>query len=345
MPAIMTKVALFKKYKVYHAEYETDEPLIAKTTFVHMFKTKFKHVKFPKYTVLGNCSDCIMMKDTLAKKAMTTAERNQLKSVLTEHQLLADQEKDMYNSHRVTAGTRPDLSMSIILDGASPYGLPLQVPAPSAWKKLERYTLHAHGIINHGQQIRELWLHQGQYGYGANFAISILHNHLIKAFARTTDRPPILYLQLDNCWRENKNQYMLGYCHWLIEMHCFEEIYMSFLPVGHTHEDVDQMFSVVRTGIRGCPQVYSVEDFVAKIPEWFTKQRTRPTCHYYTNAWDWKTWLTPFLAQNISGQSKPHVFHFIRTPNLPTSIIMETKEYHSRGNYHGPYQVHLTIHC
>ena len=48
---------------------------------------------------------------------------------------------------------------------------------------------------------------------------------------------------MDNCGRENKNQYVLGYCGFLVQTRVFESIELSFLPVGHTHEDIDQMFS------------------------------------------------------------------------------------------------------
>ena len=30
--------------------------------------------------------------------------------------------------------------------------------------------------------------------------------------------PPILYIQMDNCWRENKNQYVLGFCALLVKL-------------------------------------------------------------------------------------------------------------------------------
>ena len=48
---------------------------------------------------------------------------------------------------------------------------------------------------------------------------------------------------MDNCGRENKNQYVLSYCNYLIQQKVFNTIELSFLQVGHTHEDIDQMFS------------------------------------------------------------------------------------------------------
>ena len=57
--------------------------------------------------------------------------------------------------------------------------------------------------------------------------------------------PPKLYLQLDNCIRENKNTVFIGYLCWLVERGIFKSIELSFLPVGHTHFDCDQVASCI----------------------------------------------------------------------------------------------------
>jgi hypothetical protein len=62
--------------------------------------------------------------------------------------------------------------------------------------------------------------------------------------------PAILYLQANNCGAENKNLFMLAFLSLLISLNMFseirrnfQEICLSFLLVGHTHEDIDQLFS------------------------------------------------------------------------------------------------------
>ena len=46
--------------------------------------------------------------------------------------------------------------------------------------------------------------------------------------------PPIVYLQLDNCSRENKNTYMCAYLSWLVEVRFLgiTKVHLGFLPVG-----------------------------------------------------------------------------------------------------------------
>ncbi len=65
-----------------------------------------------------------------------------------------------------------------------------------------------------------------------------------------TAMPPALLLHLDNCGRENKNHTVLAVLGALVEMGLFREIYLTFLPVGHTHAKVDQRFSRISVKLR-----------------------------------------------------------------------------------------------
>jgi hypothetical protein len=62
--------------------------------------------------------------------------------------------------------------------------------------------------------------------------------------------PRTLYLQLDNCIRENKNTVFMSYLCWLIERGIFVNIFLSFLPVGHTHFDCDALASRISLAMK-----------------------------------------------------------------------------------------------
>ena len=51
--------------------------------------------------------------------------------------------------------------------------------------------------------------------------------------------------------RENKNRYVLAFLKSLVDCGLFEHIYLNFLPVGHTHCDIDQLFSRIAVWMRG----------------------------------------------------------------------------------------------
>ena len=55
--------------------------------------------------------------------------------------------------------------------------------------------------------------------------------------------PRTLLLQLDNCGSENKNQYVFAYLSLLVARGVFDMVQLGFLMVGHTHEDIDALFS------------------------------------------------------------------------------------------------------
>jgi hypothetical protein len=54
--------------------------------------------------------------------------------------------------------------------------------------------------------------------------------------------PPILHVQLDNCWKDNKNRYVFCFWSMLVAKGIFEEVFVTFLLVGHMHEDIDTIF-------------------------------------------------------------------------------------------------------
>jgi hypothetical protein len=57
-----------------------------------------------------------------------------------------------------------------------------------------------------------------------------------------TPLPPILNVQMDNATRDNKNRFV--FCFWslLVAKDIFIEVYVNFMLIGHTHDDIDALF-------------------------------------------------------------------------------------------------------
>jgi hypothetical protein len=81
-----------------------------------------------------------------------------------------------------------------------------------------------------------VWGLADNYPLDSNLTVEILWRSLMTFFQLSSHRPKKLFLQLDNCGRENKNRYLLAYLDRLVAVGVFESIQVSFLPVGHTHE-------------------------------------------------------------------------------------------------------------
>ena len=54
--------------------------------------------------------------------------------------------------------------------------------------------------------------------------------------------PPVLNLQLDIATEDNKNRFVFAFCSLLMYHGIFQEVYINFLIVGHTYNDIDALF-------------------------------------------------------------------------------------------------------
>ena len=195
--------------------------------------------------------------------------------------------------------------MSIILDGMDqsktnlPHFQQKSKQTSGNWK----LKTHVTGAIVHGQ---------GVYGYfdicewshSSNMTIAILMNIL---YMYKDSLPPVLYLQMDNCGRENKNRFVFAFCALLVELGVFRKIKVSFLMVGHTHEDVDQMFSRFSTYLRRT-DAFAMDDLTSAFEKSYTPM---PTAILLENVPDFCRWLHPQI-DDMCFHSKPHVFKFTR---------------------------------
>jgi hypothetical protein len=92
---------------------------------------------------------------------------------------------------------------------------------------------------------------------------------------------------------------------------------LSFLIVGHTHEDIDQRFSFISSALK--------REDIDSLPELLEKIRERPThtepfvhVEHLEHIRDWKKFITPYLRTDaFVGISQPHHFRFYMNNNKP----------------------------
>ena len=147
------------------------------------------------------------------------------------------------------ATNQPEKYLSIIIDGMdqSKVSMP-NVPRESdATEKLPRLKMHATGVLVRGitsQSFCYLWGDRSPKDPNLTIAI------LLDVLNRIDSHDEVLYLQMDGASGENKNKYVLMFCACLVQLGVFKKVKISFLPVGHTHEDIDQMFSRFSIALR-----------------------------------------------------------------------------------------------
>ena len=97
--------------------------------------------------------------------------------------------------------------------------------------------------------------------------VEILRQTLVKLQeqGKLPHNDPVLYLQMDNC-SENKNKTLFAFLADLVSKNVFNEVHVGFLMVGHTHEDIDQFFSIISSWLRKvqtiCPDPQSLSEAI-----------------------------------------------------------------------------------
>ncbi len=84
---------------------------------------------------------------------------------------------------------------------------------------------HLTGVIIHGHGSSG-FLDYLQWPHDPNLTMNILLRAVVGQLSTMTDAafPKKLYIQLDNCGRENKNQYVLAFLSLLVELEIFQEV-------------------------------------------------------------------------------------------------------------------------
>ena len=75
---------------------------------------------------------------------------------------------------------------------------PWVYPMPKDYLHTKRMKVNPYGFINHGTNLRELWLHTGAWGKGPNVTFSLLLHHLLSMHTAYPDdnQPTTLYYQV-----------------------------------------------------------------------------------------------------------------------------------------------------
>ena len=87
---------------------------------------------------------------------------------------------------------------------------------------------------------------------------------------------------------------------------------ISFLIVGHTHEDIDQQFSII-SGVLKRQDIDSVKEMLALIERGASYTEAFTSTSLMKHIWDWKKYITPHLhfgSDVWKGIRQPHHFRF-----------------------------------
>lgn len=244
------KESVYDDYVKYYRKNHQDvimEEVCSKSYFYRMWKKDAGMIKARKAHGFTKCDLCEKYRVNMKKAKDNPSRADAVRAAMKKHIDAMANERSAYYVRRDSAKNEPHRFCSFIIDGADQkaYGLPHFVFSTKT-DRGNKMKVKCVGVIEHKLQKRvSLFPMTEEYQTGANHIIESLHRVLDAKFHEEGSLPPVMYLQLDNCSRENKNKYLLSYVELLVALGVFKSVEVSFLPVGHTHEDIDQAFSIL----------------------------------------------------------------------------------------------------
>ena len=163
--------------------------------------------------------------------------------LLNEHRIAQGLEWTKLAKHREKCYKNPEKYLGICIDGMDQKKteLPHFLRIPKNMDEKYFIAVHVVGcLVINGTLKSKVFLNYPNIHNDSNLTI-----HAVQHVLNTWEGPlpPVLYVQLDNTSRENKNKFTMAYFNMLVEKGIFKKIKIGFLIVGHTHDQIDQMFS------------------------------------------------------------------------------------------------------
>ncbi|KAL3700685.1 hypothetical protein R1sor_018707 [Riccia sorocarpa] len=204
--------------------------------------------------------------------------------------------RTVYYSHRELSTSSPSLYLSFIhdaMDLAKTIIPHLCDKVKTLMGSVQPLPLKVIGILNHGHEPGVVAHSKEEF-----FQMDGAENSELQASTRIL--PPNLYIQLDNSAKDNKNWAMMVFCSELVARGCCKMITMSFLVVGHTHEDVDAFFSKVNAA-QARNDIESLLHFLAVV---YHAQSSKAYPRVIQEVADYKEHVKDYM-EKITGQSAP----------------------------------------
>jgi hypothetical protein len=290
-----------------------------------------KHKKFKE------CDVCMLFKELLAKTKHERVEiRAHIKSLRHKHLELVYRERMEYYIDRELSWQQPDHTLCIIIDFMTETSTSPVLTKRENHIGISPLKTAMCGVLIHGPE--GFWAYTVNGLKGGHITCEVLHRTLLKLAKIRKVWPRNFVLQLDNTSGDNKNHTVKAYLSWLTATGVFEKVIHAqltvekvfenvfaqvterFLPVGHTHEDIDAYFGILRRHIwtKG-ETIWTIDQLHEVVHECFHSPR-------------WQTKLKEKLAEYLAEATEEGSEEASRE-EIPQKITIEHID-----NYYGWYK-------
>lgn len=267
-----------------------------------------------------NCDTCLEIKAKFYNPTATEEEKLEAQEEEARHRATTREMKIQFSIRTDAAAAMPNDRMSISIDGMDQksshvpnfkhYGHAEKNKA-EAYMKHKLMGVRVHDVIKRDYlYLTPPFVAEEQ---GSNLTIECLIRTFLKEETYRREKhmkwPHTLYVQMDNTSKENKNKYLFAFWTYLIEMGVFEVIYVNFFMVGHTHTDIDQVFSVV-AGKLDHVDTYTFDHWLREVQTCYIEPQQRiRDIDYLWALHDYRSWLNPHIQEGAYQGYRSTVFH------------------------------------
>ena len=326
-----TKREVYQKYRVW--EVNKGRQPSSEQFFVNVWNASRSHITCRTYSKFAICDMCAAHREQM-EFATTYLQKQEIQREKQRHYAFVKSARALYYQIRDRACANPSAVMSLIIDGAAQDKFAIPYFAERTKSSSSGIPLMSGivGVLNHGARKQP----GGAYLYtvppnqecGSNVFVSCIHWTLHHERKRLQQLglalPETLHIQADNCSRENKNRFSHGYLEVLVAKGVFRKVTIDYLPKGHTHEDIDQLFSVLGNRVKIARRVNTPDHMRSLFAETYNP---RPIVNGLKTTTNIRALLEPDLlpASRTSGFTTYH--HFLIERNEAGEVGVRVKEW------------------
>ena len=297
------------------------------STFRRRWETIWKHyLKFRKSSEHAQCNTCWEYQRIMFSKSSSVAEKLDAARHLREHIRQTYLDRQIYWNLRFASRCFLDV-LVIIIDSMdkTKFAWPRYAfsKVPHDLKDLIRPRISFTIAMVHGFCV-DMYAAPEALNHGADAFLEVLCRSISNVRRICRERsipfPRHLVIQSDNTVAQAKNQYVAAFLAVLVSRRLFSSVNLFFLVVGHTHEDIDQLFGVVCSLILQMCSFQTVKELMEylleKLKAKFAAKTELVTHTCLTAIRDFSRWLEPLNRTvwncwgNRQGVEAPHAFSF-----------------------------------
>ena len=176
-----------------------------------------------------------------------------------------------------------------------------QFRPPKCFAKRPFWNFKLMACFVYGNGFYPFLIHDSQK-FGANLTWTVIWKTLCALLKKHGCWPEMIHLQLDNTTGENKNEVMIMLGAWLASVKV-KQVRVYFLPVGHTHIIIDQIFGIITVGLRRVELLtpralmMNIDATMAANPQYSPKPTEWLHC-----LWDFSSWAKKQLQHHPLGR-------------------------------------------